>query len=155
MPSPGVIRGLRAAAGPGVRDDGGVVAGYAVPVFYDSMIAKLIAWAPGRGEAVGRMARALAEYQVLGIRTTIPFFLWLLDQPEYLDGRYDTTYLDRVLAERRGESFSRFSSDETEAIAIAAAVDTFLKASAGKADGGPVATRTGWTQVARREALRG
>ena len=155
MPSPGLIRGLRAAAGPGVRDDGGVVAGYTVPVFYDSMIAKLIAWAPSRPEALGRMARALAEYQVLGIRTTIPFFLWLLDQPDYLDGRYDTTYLDRVLAERRGESFSSFSSDDTEAIAIAAAVDTFLKASAGKADGGPAATRSGWVQVARREALRG
>ena len=153
MPSPGLIRGLRAAAGPGVRDDGGVVAGYTVPVFYDSLIAKLIAWASSRPEAVGRMARALAEYQVLGIRTTIPFFLWLLDQPDYLDGRYDTTYLDRVLAERRGESFSRFSSDDTEAIAIAAAVDTFLKAS--KADGGPAATRSGWVQVARREALRG
>jgi acetyl/propionyl-CoA carboxylase alpha subunit len=155
MPSPGLIRGLRAAAGPGVRDDGGVVAGYTVPVFYDSMIAKLVAWASSRSEAVGRMARALAEYQVLGIRTTIPFFLWLLDQPDYLDGRYDTTYLDRVLAERRGESFSRFSSDDTEAIAIAAAVDTFLRASAARADGGPAAARSGWLQVARREALRG
>jgi acetyl-CoA carboxylase, biotin carboxylase subunit len=155
LPSPGLIRALRAAAGPGVRDDGGVVAGYTVPVFYDSMIAKLIAWASSRGEAVGRMARALAEYQVLGIRTTIPFFLWLLQQPEYLEGRYDTTYLDRVLAERRGESFSHFRSDETEAIAIAAAVDTFLRASAGKADGRPASKGSGWIQVARREALRG
>ena len=101
------------------------------------------------------MARALAEYQVLGIRTTIPFFLWLLDQPDYLDGRYDTTYLDRVLAEVRGESFSRFSSDDTEAIAIAAAVDTFLRASAGRADGGPAAAPSRWLQLARREALRG
>jgi acetyl-CoA carboxylase biotin carboxylase subunit len=155
MPSPGLIRGLRAAAGPGVRDDGGVVAGYTVPVFYDSMIAKLIAWASSRGEAVGRMARALAEYQVLGIRTTIPFFLWLLQQPEYLEGRYDTTYLDRVLAERRGESFSHFRSDETEAIAMAAAVDTFLKASGGTADERPASKGRGWIQVARREALRG
>ena len=155
MPSPGLIRGLRAAAGPGVRDDGGVVAGYTVPVFYDSMIAKLIAWASSRTQALNRMARALAEYQVLGIRTTIPFFLWLLDQPDYLEGRYDTTYLDRVLLERRGESFSRFSSHETEAIAIAAAVDTFLRASAGKPGGGPLSKRSGWIQVARREALRG
>jgi acetyl-CoA carboxylase biotin carboxylase subunit len=155
MPSPGLIRGLRAAAGPGVRDDGGVVAGYTVPVFYDSMIAKLIAWASSRGEAVSRMARALAEYQVLGIRTTIPFFLWLLQQPEYLEGRYDTTYLDRVLAERRGESFSHFRSDESEAIAIAAAVDTFLRASATKADGRPRSNGSGWIQAARREALRG
>jgi acetyl-CoA carboxylase, biotin carboxylase subunit len=155
MPSPGLIRGLRAAAGPGVRDDGGVVAGYTVPVFYDSMIAKLIAWARTRGEAVTRMARALAEYQVLGIRTTIPFFLWLLQQPEYLEGRYDTTYLDRVLAERRGESFSSFSADEMEGIAIAAAIDTVLRASTGKPDGKSAASRSGWIQLARLEALRG
>jgi acetyl-CoA carboxylase biotin carboxylase subunit len=138
-----------------VRDDAGVVAGSTVPVFYDSMVAKLIAWASNRGEAVSRMARALAEYQVLGIRTTIPFFLWLLRQPEYLEGRYDTTYLDRVLAERKGESFSSFSTDETEVVAIAAAVDTFLRTSAAKPGAGPLSTRSGWTQVARREALRG
>ena len=145
MPSPGLILGLRAAAGPGIRDDGGVVAGYTVPVFYDSMIAKLIAWAPTRGEAVARMSRALAEYQVLGIRTTIPFFLWLLRQPDYLEGRYDTTYLDRVLAERRGESFSQFSEAETESIAMAAALDTYLRGTAG---GRPAARR-------RRRGARG
>ncbi len=156
MPSPGLILGLRAAAGPGIRDDGGVVAGYTVPVFYDSMIAKLIAWAPTRGEAVARMSRALAEYQVLGIRTTIPFFLWLLRQPDYLEGRYDTTYLDRVLAERRGESFSQFSEAETESIAMAAALDTYLRGTASGKGGNPQASpRSGWTQAGRREALRG
>ena len=154
MPSPGLIRSLRAATGPGVRDDGGVVAGYTVPVFYDSMIAKLIAWAPDRSEAVARMARALAEYQVLGIRTTLPFFLWLLQQPEYLDGRYDTTYLDRVLAGRRGESFSSFSAGEMETIAIAAALDTVLRG-ADDADGRSTRSPSAWTQLARVEALRG
>jgi acetyl-CoA carboxylase biotin carboxylase subunit len=155
MPSPGLIRGLRPASGPGVRDDGGVLAGYEVPVFYDSMIAKLIAWAPTRGDAVARMSRALTEYQVHGIRTTIPFFLWLMQQSDYLEGRYDTTYLDRVLGERRGESFSRFSDAETADIAIAAALDTFLRTSAGKTDGRLPPPRSGWTQLARREALRG
>ena len=106
-------------------------------------------------EAVGRMARALAEYQVLGIRTTIPFFLWLLHQPDYLEGRYDTTYLDRVLAERRGRASAGSAATRREAIAIAAAVDTFLRASAGKADGRPASKGSGWIQVARREALRG
>jgi acetyl-CoA carboxylase biotin carboxylase subunit len=155
MPSPGLIRGLRPAAGPGVRDDGGVLAGYAVPVFYDSMIAKLIAWAPGRGEAVARMSRALAEYQVLGIRTTIPFFLWLLQQPEYLEGKYDTTYLDRVLEERRGVSFSQFSQAETEAVAMAAALDTYFRATAGSHLQDRHAAVSAWTRAARREALRG
>ena len=155
MPSPGLIRAVRAASGPGVRDDGGVTAGYTVPVFYDSMIAKLVAWGATRGEAIARMSRALAEYQVLGIRTTIPFFLWLMRRPEYAEGRYDTTYLDRLLLERRGESFSRFSPEEAEGIAIAAAVDTYLRATAGDAGLASKGTRSAWTQLARREALRG
>src|SRR4029453_16469896 len=75
MPSPGVIRSLRPASGPGIRDDGGVDAGYTVPVFYDSMIAKLVAWGASRTDAIARMSRALSEYQVGGIRTTIPFFV--------------------------------------------------------------------------------
>ena len=83
MPSPGLIRGLRPASGPGIRDDGGVGVGYTVPVFYDSMIAKLVAWGGSRPEAIARMRRALREYQVLGIKTTIPFFLWLMRQPDY------------------------------------------------------------------------
>jgi acetyl/propionyl-CoA carboxylase alpha subunit len=153
MPSPGLIRALRPASGPGVRDDGGVAAGYTVPVYYDSMIAKLIAWGGSRGEAIARMSRALREYHVLGIRTTIPFFLWLMQQPEYRAGRYDTTYLDRLLAERRGESFSTFTAEESEGIAIAAALDAYLRASAGR-DGQAGAARSGWTQLARREGLR-
>jgi len=153
MPSPGLIRALRPASGPGVRDDGGVAAGYTVPVYYDSMIAKLIAWGGSRGEAIARMSRALREYHVLGIRTTIPFFLWLMQQPEYREGRYDTTYLDRLLVERRGESFSTFTAEESEGIAIAAALDAYLRASAGRAgQTGPA--RSGWTQLARREGLR-
>ena len=103
MPSPGLIRSLRPAAGPGIRDDGGVSAGYAVPVYDDSLIAKLVAWAGTRNEAIARMARALAEYQVLGIRTTIPFFVWLMRQPEYREGQYDTHVSRQVAvrAERR------------------------------------------------------
>ncbi|HXD74360.1 MAG TPA: biotin carboxylase N-terminal domain-containing protein, partial [Vicinamibacterales bacterium] len=70
MPSPGRITGLRAASGPGVRDDRGVEAGHDVPIFYDPMISKLIAWAEDRPSAVERMRRALAEYVVSGIRTS-------------------------------------------------------------------------------------
>ncbi len=155
MPSPGVIRGLRPASGPGVRDDGGVSVGYTVPVFYDSMIAKLVAWGGSRSEAVDRMSRALREYEVLGIRTTIPFFLWLMRQPDYVAGRYDTTYLDRLLVDRRGESFSELTSGDEEIASIATALDAYLRANAhalppGTAGGGT----THWKQAARREALR-
>ena len=76
------------------------------------------------------MARALREYQVLGIRTTIPFFLWLMRQPDYREGRFDTTYLDRLLAERRGESFSELTAGDEELAAIAAALDAYPRARA-------------------------
>src|SRR4030095_10947315 len=92
---------------------------------------KLVAWAASRQDAVARMTRALREYQVLGIRTTIPFFLWLMQEPDYLEGGYDTRYLDRVLAERRGDSFSRFTQDEQTLVAIAAGLDAYLRASRG------------------------
>jgi acetyl-CoA carboxylase, biotin carboxylase subunit len=154
MPSPGLVRGLRAASGPGIRNDGGVVAGYTVPVFYDSMIAKLIAWAESRGDAIARMDRALREYEVLGIRTTIPFFLWLMREPDFVEGRFDTTYLDRVLASRRGESFVTLTEPEETELAIAAGLDAWWRASRRDAFSSR-ATVSPWKRAARQDALRG
>jgi acetyl-CoA carboxylase biotin carboxylase subunit len=153
MPSPGLVRGIRPASGPGIRDDGGVLPGYTVPVFYDSMIAKLVAWAGARAEAIARMSRALEEYEVLGVRTTIPFFLWLMREPDYLAGRFDTTYLDRLLESRRGESFSAFTAEEENQVAIAAALDAWYRAS-GTPIGSRRAAGSGWKNAARQEALR-
>ena len=155
MPAPGLIRAIRPASGPGVRDDGGVMAGYTVPVFYDSLIAKLVAWGGTRDEAIARMQRALREYEVLGIRTTIPFFLWMMRQPDYIAGRYDTTYLDRLLASRAGETFSEVSDDDEALAAIAAALDAFMRASSGRGNGATASAGSRWKQSARREALRG
>jgi acetyl-CoA carboxylase biotin carboxylase subunit len=156
MPAPGLIRALRPASGPGIRDDGGVNAGYEVPVHYDSMIAKLVAWGGSRGDAIARMSRALDEYQVLGIRTTIPFFVWLMRQAEYRDGQYDTTWLDRLMAARRGESFNELDSDDVRLVTIAAAIDASLRAregatAAAQADG---PAQSLWQRVGRIEALR-
>jgi acetyl-CoA carboxylase biotin carboxylase subunit len=154
MPSPGLIRGLRPASGPGIRDDGGVSAGYEVPVFYDSLLAKLVAWGGDRPTAAARMARALREYQVLGIRTTIPFFQWLLQQPEYHQGRYDTTYLDRLLEERRGGSFTELDAASERLATMAAALDAYLRASD---EGARSTTQPGgslWLRAARAEGLR-
>jgi len=153
MPSPGLIRGLRPASGPGIRDDGGVTAGYTVPVFYDSMIAKLVAWGGNRDEAIARMARALTEYQVLGIQTTIPFFVWLMQQDEYRNGVYDTTWLDRLLKLRQGASFSELDPQDETLVTIAAAVDAYLRAGATAAP--EAASVSLWQQSARAEALRG
>jgi acetyl-CoA carboxylase, biotin carboxylase subunit len=155
MPSPGLVRALHPASGPGIRNDGGVVAGYTVPVFYDSMIAKLIAWAASRDEARARMERALREYEVLGIRTTIPFFLWLMHEPDFVDGRFDTTYLDGVLASRRGESFVTLTELEETELAIAAGLDAWWRgASNGRASSSGL-PGSGWKSVGRQDGLRG
>ncbi|MEO7272850.1 MAG: acetyl-CoA carboxylase biotin carboxylase subunit [Vicinamibacterales bacterium] len=154
MPSPGLIRGLRPASGPGVRDDGGVSAGYEVPVYYDSLMAKLVTWGDTRDMAIDRMSRALREYQVLGIRTTLPFFQWLMKRAEYREGRYDTTYLDRLLTERRGESFTEIDAAGEELITIAVGLDAYLRASSSGASGTGRSAPSPWLLAARRAALR-
>jgi acetyl-CoA carboxylase biotin carboxylase subunit len=155
MPSPGLIRGLRPASGPGVRDDGGVSVGFTVPVFYDSMIAKLVTWGGSRRQAIDRMSRALREYQVLGIKTTIPFFLWLMQQPDYVAGQYDTTYLDRLLVDRKGDSFSELTAADEEVASIATALDAYLRATARAGTPETAESTTHWKRAARLEALRG
>jgi acetyl-CoA carboxylase biotin carboxylase subunit len=106
LPSPGRITQLRAPSGPGVRDDSGVSAGLDVPIFYDPLISKLVSWAEDRPAAIARMRRALDEYLITGIKTTVPFFRWLLAQPELAAGRFHTTYLDELLVARAGRSFT-------------------------------------------------
>jgi len=97
LPSPGTITGLRAATGPWVRDDSGVYEGYTVPRFYDTLLAKLIVWGTDRAAALDRMARALAEYKIVGIRTTIPVLAHIVAHEDFRAGRFSTQFLDRVL----------------------------------------------------------
>ena len=94
-PSPGRITVLQAPAGPWVRDERGVFAGGEVSPFYDPMISKLVVWGATRQEAIARMRRALGEYVVGGIKTTIPFHLWLMDDPDFQAGRLDTGFIER------------------------------------------------------------
>ena len=75
MPCPGVVTSLRVPGGPGVRDDSGMYEGFEIPIFYDPIISKLVAWGKDRTEAIARMKRALAEYVVTGVKTTIPFHI--------------------------------------------------------------------------------
>src|SRR5689334_1320212 len=98
-PSPGLIRYINLPQGPGVRNDQGVYAGYTVPVFYDPMLSKLIVHGTTRDEAIARMRRALAEYRVEGIMTTIPFFKFIMDNPDFHAAKFDTGFIDRVLPE--------------------------------------------------------
>ncbi|HJW95820.1 MAG TPA: acetyl-CoA carboxylase biotin carboxylase subunit [Thermoanaerobaculia bacterium] len=96
-PSPGLIRDLNLPQGPGVRNENGVYAGYTVPVHYDPMLSKLVCHASNRAEAIERMKRALIEYRVEGIETTIPFFSWIMDNDDFRNANFDTGYIDRML----------------------------------------------------------
>ncbi|MEK5031228.1 acetyl-CoA carboxylase biotin carboxylase subunit [Paenibacillus sp. FSL R7-0302] len=94
MPSPGKIGFYLPPGGLGVRVDSAAYPGYTISPFYDSMIAKLIVWAPTRQEAVAKMKRALAEFAVEGIHTTISFHQRLLEHPVFLDGNFDIKFLE-------------------------------------------------------------
>jgi acetyl-CoA carboxylase biotin carboxylase subunit len=93
-PSPGEIITLHAPGGHGVRLDTHVYAGYTIPPNYDSMIAKLITTAQTREEAINKMKRALDEFVIEGINTTIPFHRQLMDDPDYVAGNYTTAFMD-------------------------------------------------------------
>ncbi len=95
MPSPGLIDGYIAPGGPGIRVDSHAYAGYSIPPFYDSLISKLIAWGNTREEAIQRMQRALNEYGVTGIHTTIPFHQKLLATPAFQSGEIATDFITR------------------------------------------------------------
>jgi acetyl-CoA carboxylase biotin carboxylase subunit len=154
MPSPGRILALRVPSGPGIRDDGGTEAGADVPIFYDPMISKLIAWGEDRAQATSRMKRALSEYEVLGIKTSIPFFRWMLEQPDFEAARFDTTYLDRLLCERQGTSFLPLADDEEELAAIAAALYTASRTSSRPGGNGTPSHHERWRGQARVESVR-
>jgi acetyl-CoA carboxylase biotin carboxylase subunit len=96
-PSPGTITTWRPPGGPGVRLDSHVVTGYRVPPNYDSMVAKLLVYQPTRAEAFAVMRRALREFVVEGIRTTIPILKRIFDTPEFIEGKVDTTFIERQL----------------------------------------------------------
>ena len=93
-PSPGKITTLHAPGGHGVRLDTHVYAGYSIPPNYDSMIAKLITTAQTREEAISKMRRALDEFVIEGIKTTIPFHRQLMDHPDYVSGNYTTKFME-------------------------------------------------------------
>lgn len=94
MPAPGKINFYLPPGGPGVRVDSAAYQGYNIPPYYDSMIAKLIVWAPTRDEAIGKMKRALSEFAVEGIPTTIPFHMRLLEHPVFSKGDFDIKFLE-------------------------------------------------------------
>jgi acetyl-CoA carboxylase biotin carboxylase subunit len=102
-PSPGRIDMYYAPGGPGVRIDSHAYAGYTIPPHYDSMIGKLIVWGKDRREAMERMSRALSEYMITGVKTTIPFQQAILQDPNFRRGVYSTNFIEQLLGGGRRE----------------------------------------------------
>jgi acetyl-CoA carboxylase biotin carboxylase subunit len=100
-PSPGKIDFLYAPGGNGIRLDTHVYAGYSIPPYYDSMIGKLIAYGPDRATAMDKLSRALDEFIIRGIKTTIPFGQLILKDPDFRRGRYDTHFVARLLEQKQ------------------------------------------------------
>ena len=120
FPCPGKILARRIATGPGIRLDEGVYRGWTVPVEYDPLLSKLIAWGNSREETIARLRRALDEYTITGIRTNVSLFRRILSEPEFLSGEIHTKWLDQLLARPRPPAVPPRPGTEVAA-AIAAA----------------------------------
>ena len=146
-PSPGLIRYLSLPAGPGVRTDNGVYSGYVVPLHYDPMLAKLITFGSDRREAIDRMRRALREYRVEGVETTIPFYTAVMDHPDFHSAQFDTGFIDRVL---ESLPLQTTEVDQVEAALAAAAILAYEESQNVTL---PADSGSGWKRAARVEAV--
>lgn len=104
LPATGTIAALQEPSGPGVRVDSSLYAGLQVPLYYDPLLSKLIVWGKDREQAIARMRRAVAEYQIVGVRTTLPFVSWLMEQPRYIAGDMSTDFIAEEWDTRRERS---------------------------------------------------
>jgi acetyl-CoA carboxylase biotin carboxylase subunit len=155
IPSPGRISALRVPDGPGIRDDSGVEAGGEVPIFYDPLVSKLVAWGDDRAQALARMRRALEEYDIRGIRTTLDFFRWVVREPSFIAARFHTGWLDELLQQRSQTSFSLPDPSLEEVALVAAGVYSALTRSRDATrHAGVVLHENEWARQARREGLR-
>ena len=158
FPSPGKITRLLTPSGPGIREDSGIYEGWTVPLDYDPMLAKLIAYAPTRDQAIRRLRRALDEYFVGGIASNLGLFREILDDDNFLAANIDTGYLDRLIPNRIAAA-SPMNGNGEKVAAIAAALMQSACNGNGSSTNHQVngATRSAndrWKRVARQEALR-
>src|SRR5579864_1756261 len=121
FPSPGKIVQLREPSGPGIRLDSGVYPGWTVPLEYDPLLAKLVAWAPDRHSAIQRLLRALAEYSIAGVETNLAFFREILEDAEFREGRLYTGFIADLMARRKARAAPPAELELAAAIAAAAA----------------------------------
>ena len=150
FPSPGLITRLIQPSGPGIREDCAVYEGWNVPLDYDPMLSKLVAFGETREQAIDRMVRALDEYMIGGIKTNIGLFRRILLDSDFRTARIDTGYLERLLAEPDGPIRENVPED---VVALAAA----LFAASAKREavaGADLSEESRWAVAGRREGLR-
>src|SRR5579864_3827013 len=157
FPSPGKITRLLQPSGPGIREDTGVYEGWTVPLDYDPMLSKLIAYASDRHTAIARMRRALDEYFISGIQTNLSLFRRLLEHPDFIAARIDTGFLDRLLASGVPETASQDGLAQIAAISAALfaarSPASYEQNGSAKANGDQP-NSSNWKKIARTEALR-
>jgi acetyl-CoA carboxylase biotin carboxylase subunit len=152
FPSPGTITHLQEPSGPGIRIDSGVRLHSEVSIHYDPMIAKLAVWGRTRKEAVDRLRRALDEYEVAGITTTLPFFREIVRDDEFIAARLDTAFIDRF-NERRAAGPPAESQTADSDIALIAAALHYIKLSRRTALQNVAQTSTRWKMSGRQALL--
>jgi acetyl/propionyl-CoA carboxylase alpha subunit len=153
LPTTGRIVSYREPSGPGVRVDSGVAEGDQVPIYYDPLIAKLIVWGRTRSEAIARMQRALREYTVAGVKTTIPFHLAVMSNERFVEGRLSTHFIPEEFAKsaRSGEPVEKHLL--TAMALFACAIDRQRQQPYSCRAGGATGTFSAWKLVGRRLAM--
>lgn len=152
MPSPGLISVYESPEGRNVRVDGGAHKGYEVSLYYDPMIAKLVTWGINRNMAIKNMRRALNDYKILGIKTTIPFHIRVMNNKTFIEGNYDTTFIDKKFSL---EDLKRKQLEDPTVAIVAAAVKQYLaeKKAAARATTRPDVGESVWRYHGRLKNL--
>jgi acetyl-CoA carboxylase biotin carboxylase subunit len=122
MPSAGKIYKITEPLGLGVRTDGYVYEGYEIPIYYDPMISKLIVWGANRDEAIRRMRRALYEYKITGVKTSIKYLERIMNTPDFIDGKYDTHFFEK----NQEHLLAQDNCDDCDDIVVIAAYIDYL-----------------------------
>jgi acetyl-CoA carboxylase biotin carboxylase subunit len=125
-PAPGIIKQLTEPLGIGTRVDSFIYEGYEIPIYYDSMMGKLIVWAVNRTYAIERMRRVLYEYKITGVKNNISYLRKIMDIPDFVEGKYCTNFLEKHKEELAEETIYEAEKSETEDIAIIASYMDYL-----------------------------
>ncbi len=153
LPSTGIVTFLQEPTGPGVRVESALYRGFEVTLYYDPMVAKLVVWGETRAEAILRMRRALNEYRIGGIKTSIPFHQSIMDNTEFIWGTFDTGFLDRLRLNREMKRAKEYEKIAAVAAALVAHEEGRKAVHIGNARAD--SRRNLWKQAGRIRAVRG